>query len=211
MDFNREIQLLIDDTLSPEAQSREIATFARQTKTEIMLRNAAIIGRDIAVQIIVDGVLNAIEDAVKPDGRIEYEFDVTDDAILFAMNRLRELSPVRSGLYRSAHTLYADGVEIPEGHHVPTDAMEYVILNPLPYALRIEQGESPQAENGVYELVEWELNQEYGDQVESEYNLRSTINAEKYISVAYGKHARASNDERVPSLLIRRRIKQTVH
>jgi hypothetical protein len=63
----------------------------------------------------VDGVLDAPEEAVKPDGVIVYDYNRLDVVAKRALEILREISPVGSGrdphpgLYRDSHRLFIDG------------------------------------------------------------------------------------------------------
>lgn len=229
LSIESDIQVLIDGTLSPQAQSLMIAEYARATEKEVATANALIIGRDLAYRVIVDGVLGALEERVRPTGTIIYEFEAATEKVLqFISRRLHEMSPVgggndpHSGLYQSSHELYADGVKVDDLAHIP-EALEYVFLNPLPYAMRIELGESAQADHGVYELVAYDAEQEFPT-VYIEYNLRSPItthdfggpDAGKYISVGHGTNKRRSriisehNESRVPSILVRNDTR-TIH
>lgn len=63
----------------------------------------------------VDGVLNAPEEAVRPDGVIVYDYNRLDIVAKRALEILRDISPVGSGkdkhpgLYRDSHRLFIDG------------------------------------------------------------------------------------------------------
>jgi hypothetical protein len=60
----------------------------------------------------VDGRKGAREEAVKPTGVIVYEYQRLDLVVQLAMETLFDKSPVLSGAYRNAHTLFLNGVPV---------------------------------------------------------------------------------------------------
>lgn len=75
--------------------------------------------------------------------RITFHYVYMDDAVQFAVQTLKELSPVgtdkHAGLYRDSHLIFLDG-------HVVKDAsgwqpgQQVEISNPVPYSRKIELG-----------------------------------------------------------------------
>lgn len=156
-----------DKTLSPVVVANELAKFAIDQARKYQLIDEQILGYAVKVTRFVDGVMGANEFAVKPTGNIVYEFAAISNVIQFIAASLERNSPVGSsgdrhpGLYRSSHLLYADGVETPIDDPV-TGASEYTFVNTLPYARKIENGQSSQAPDGVYELTAMQAARQYG-------------------------------------------------
>ena len=85
----------------------------------------------------VDGVLGAPEEAVKADGMIVYTYPRLDEVVRFAMDTLFDLSPVLSGEYRMAHTLFVGGVQAASLQDWDGQS-DIIITNTLPYSRKIE-------------------------------------------------------------------------
>ena len=80
-------------------------------------------------------------ESVKLPGPIVYRYFYLREVIVAAMEALFTHSPVVSGLYRSAHILFIDGVPA----NVPTaedlrPGQQIMIANAVPYARRLEVG-----------------------------------------------------------------------
>jgi hypothetical protein len=182
--IDRDIRLMIDQTLSPKAQSAFLAEFARNSERHVEENNARVLGRDLEPRVFVDGHEGADESEVRPNGVIVYEFQLITNVLLFIGQWLEKHSPHGdSGDYEKSHTLYADGVEVEISDHIPLDANEYVFLNLTPYARKIEgvrfngggrkAGESSQAPDGVYELGAAAARKEFGNVATISYEYRS--------------------------------------
>lgn len=148
----RDVEVALSEELSPQAQSRALAQFAREQIDEAKQTNRAALGRVPRYVVAVDGRAGGLLDEVRPDGVIVAEFEVLNDALAWIGEQLLHHSPVRSGRYQASHTLLADGVEIEWGATIPA-AEEYVFINTQPYARKIEAGRSSQAPDGVYQAV----------------------------------------------------------
>lgn len=175
--FDRDITVLINDALGPDAQSAALANFARGVEKDVEEQNKEALGYIPPHETVVDGSQGANEDSVKPNGTIVYEFDLIDDLFIFIDEMLIQNSPVRSGRYIKSHTFYADGVEFDPTGQVP-QASEFVIANTQPYARKIEgvgkkAGESPQFPNGVYEAVATLARQRFGNLAKIDFTYRS--------------------------------------
>ncbi|MCA0032761.1 hypothetical protein [Mesorhizobium sp. B263B2A] len=94
--------------------------------------------RPTSFKRVVDGRLGAPEEAVKPNGVIVYFYPRLEEVAQFAMETLYDLSPVLSGRYRNAHTLFVSGVAVPNLKNYKGG--EITISNPEPYARKIEVG-----------------------------------------------------------------------
>jgi hypothetical protein len=58
---------------------------------------------------------------------------------------LRQHSPVLTGRYRASHVLFADGVAVDPEKATDTAANEWVFISTVPYARKIERGQSSKA------------------------------------------------------------------
>lgn len=176
------ISVAIDKTLSPEAQAKAVADFARKELVEAQDTNRRVLGRVPPHDTYVDGRKGAAVDSVRPDGgTIIFEFELVTDVMIWIGNALRARSPVQSGAYRDAHTLFADGQEVPVGSAVPS-AAEYVFLNPLPYARRIEVGKTKdgrafvlQVPNRIYERTAADARQRFGNIAKITFSFTAVI------------------------------------
>lgn len=156
--IDRDIAVILSDTLSPAAQSKALAAFAGETIEAATRANRQILGRDAPRTIYVDGKKGAPLASVRPDGSIVAEFDVVSDALAWIGEQLELHSPKASPdpnpsvVYKRSHELFADGTAVPIGEPVPS-AEEYIFINTLPYARKIETGSSSQAPDGVFQAV----------------------------------------------------------
>ena len=134
--------------------------------------------------VTVDGVPNAPLETVDPDGgSIIAEWDILVDGLLrWIAEQLVARSPVVSGAYRRGHTLYVDGTEVPIGGDIrpSADAEEYVFLNPVPYARKIEVGKTKagrafviQVPNHIYERTAKDARARFGNQAKIRISVRS--------------------------------------
>ena len=150
----------------------------------------------------VDGRRGAAEDTVKPDGIIVYDYPRMHEIVQVAMNTLFDLSPVLSGDYRNAHTIYVDGN--PVSNIKDWDGTgEIVILNHVPYSRKIELGKMRMRVPGtdhVYEQAEYVLNQRYSNVARISFTYRGIAGG----YIAKGK-AHGQSDNRWPALVIAER------
>lgn len=166
--IDRDIKVMIDNTLSKAAQISEFVDFALESKLAAKLVDERILQHAVTVKGWVDGVLDASERAVKLYGTIVYEFGLVNEVLQYIGEELYKHSPIGSGadkhpgLYKGAHVLFADGVEVPINERIP-EAREYLFVNPLPYARKIEDGQSRQADSGVYEITAHQAQQRFGN------------------------------------------------
>ena len=149
--IDRDIVALISRDLSPEAQSKALAAFAREHFIEAEAQNIRVLGAAPDHDTFVDGRQGAALETVKPDGTILVEFHLLTDVIEFVDAQLILNSPVKSGTFMRSHVWFADDVEFDPAH--PPVANSYVVLNAQPYARKLERGASSQAPDGVYQAV----------------------------------------------------------
>ncbi len=165
------------DFVSIAAQTTAAATKALLVATAkrehaIIMRQA---GGALPFKRTVDGVKDAIEDAAKPYGVIQYDYFRLEEAVEFAMQILFDYSPVLKDDYRRSHTLLMNGAEVRnlQGWE-PGD--EVVILNPVPYARKIEQGRMQMRIPGtdhVYERAQRTVQRRFGNIVNTRFTYRS--------------------------------------
>lgn len=204
--FDRDITVLINDALGPDAQSAALADYARGIEKDAEAQNKAALGYVPPHETVVDGRQGADEDNVKPTGTIVYEFDLIDDLFIFIDEMLIQNSPVKSGRYVKSHAFFADGVTFDPAGQIP-QASEYVIANTQPYARKIEgtakkSGESPQFPNGVYEAVAVLARARFGNLARIDFTYRAisggAIGAYAATSAAHrfaSKHKRITHPE----------------
>lgn len=150
--IDRDIQLMISQELSPQAQARVFAQMAEQQIAEAKATNRRVLGREPRVKVTVDGKEGAPLASVRPNSVVVAEFDVLMDALAWIGEQLVKHSPVESGRYARSHRLLADGAEVAIGKSAPP-ASEYVFINTQPYARKLEKGASSDAPDGVYQAV----------------------------------------------------------
>lgn len=182
--LSRDLSILVDDTLSPKAQSKAIAAFARGELKEAQEINGRALGRVPRHKTWVDGRAEAPLDSVKPDGgRIVFAFEILVDVLQFIAATLREKSPVGppdGGHYRDSHKLFADGVAADALR--PPPAAEYVWLNTAPYARKIEVGSMRMTVPGsdhVYEQTRQIAARRFGNTAAIRFTYRSTVGASR--------------------------------
>ncbi len=182
----RSVAATIRADLDPATQKKEAAKFAKQGIDEATATNRQILGRNVPLTITVDGVPNAPLETVDPDGgTIIAEWEILVEGLLrWIADQLIARSPVVSGAYRDGHTLYVDGNEVPIGGDIPTDADEYIFINPIPYARRIEIGRTKagrvfvlQVPNRIYERTAKDARQRFGNQADIRFSYEATVGA----------------------------------
>ncbi len=146
------ISEIINDNLSPAAQSRMLAEAAKEHLAEAQQVNARALGHVPDHTTYVDGAEGAPLERVRPTGTIVFEFDLIIEAFAWIEQELMRNSPVRSGRYQRSHMFFADEEEA-DPLNPPPGAERFIFVNTTAYARKIERGLSPQAPNGVYEAV----------------------------------------------------------
>lgn len=121
----------------------------------------------------VDGVLDAPEEAVKPGGVIVYDYDRLDLVVQFALDTLRQLSPVESGDYASSHVIMLNGTVVDNvSGWKPGD--EITISNSQPYTRKIEIGDKGYRAHGhVYEKSAHVVSRQYGNMASVSFTYRA--------------------------------------
>lgn len=114
----------------------------------------------------VDGVRGAREEAVKTNGVIIYTYMRLQPIVDFAIETLRELSPVLTGNYLASHTLYVGGAPAMDASGAMAGETVF-ISNPQPYARKIEMGRMVMTVSGtdkVYQQAEQRIKRRFGNQ-----------------------------------------------
>lgn len=174
--INRDIELMIADVLSPEAQSKQLADFAREQLAVAQEQNRAALGKVPEHETIVDGAQRDDIDSVRPGGRITFEFRFVDEVLEWIGEQLVLNSPVLSGRYATSHVVFVDGVEADTGSEARGN--EYIFVNTVPYARKIDRGLSPQAPDGVYEAVAAVAARRFGNIVRVRFSYRAIAGGE---------------------------------
>lgn len=171
--IEREIRLLQDRMLSPEAQADTLRGTARAALTDAQGVNAGVLGYTPDHSTFVDGHQAAGLEAVRGDSTIVYRFELLTDVISYIDGLLVISSPVKTGAYARSHVLFADDVEADIEN--PPAAKQYIILNTQPYARKIERGQSKMAPHGVYEAVAAMARARYGNIAHVGFTYRSPL------------------------------------
>lgn len=168
--ISREIDVLVKKHLSTEAQQRLIADVAKTEIKQADDNNARVMGRRLPYDVFVDGVRDAPLTRVNPNrGIILAQWEMIFEVIEYVAKLLEENSPVGSGpysdghtpgRYQRSHTLFADKeiVHKPDPARV---AREWVFMSSVPYARKIERGQSSPA--AVYETAAQMATARYGN------------------------------------------------
>lgn len=163
--IERDITAIINRDLSPEAQSRALAGFAREQLAAAQAQNEQALGVVPPHATYVDGRQTEALETVRPDGRIVFEFELINDALAWIGKALVEGSPVKTGKFASSFLVLADGAIVPPGAPLPL-AHEYTFVNSQPYARKIERGFSAQAPDGVFDVVAYLADRRFGNIVD---------------------------------------------
>ena len=175
--INRDIELMIADTLSTKAQSKMLADYARSELDKAQRQNRSVLGRMPDHETFVDGSKDRDLDGVRPDGRITFEFHLVEEALEWIGEQLVLNSPVLTGTYANSHVMFVDGVEAVGGK--APEGKEYAFINTLPYSRKIERGYSDQAPDGVYEAVAAVASRRFGNIARIRYTFRAMADGER--------------------------------
>lgn len=175
--YEHDIDVIVRDDLSPAAQSKAIAAFARSEIQKADDTNRRVLGRLPPKVTTVDGQPGAALERVNPNGgSIITEWELVGDVLVWIGQALYDRSPVVSGDYRKGHTLLADNVEIDPGAAIP-QADQYIFINTVPYARRIEVGKTKegrdfvmQVPNRIYEQTAKDAKSRFGNLAKIQFN-----------------------------------------
>lgn len=182
---SQSFQVLVDELLSPKAQSAKIADFARRqirAADEINRRAFGVVPpKKVTVNGREDELLTNIP---LPRGVIIAEYRVIDDVLVWIMQTLRERSPVVSGDYRRGHKMFADDVEA--NPNKPPIASRYSFFNVVPYTRKIEFGKTQsgrdfviQVENRIYKRTGDDARGKFGNVARISNGFASVVGGER--------------------------------
>lgn len=127
-----------------------------------------------------------LESVVLP-GPIVYRYRYTRAIIQDALDALRKASPVRSGTYVRAHTVYVNGAPVDKPPVTLNAGDEIIIANPVPYARRIEIGKTEsgrdfviQVSNRIYERTAGDLRSKYRNIANISFEYISPPSSDRY-------------------------------
>lgn len=172
--ISRDIDVMVDDLLSPELKSRTLVGFAREALSDAQETNRAALGRVPEHRTFVDGRASEDLEAVRPDGKIVFEFELIEQVLEWIGEELVKASPVLTGTYARSHAVYADGIEQEPGS-VSLNAEEWTFINIVPYARKIEHGQSPQAPDGVYDAIAAVAARRFGNLAKIKFTYRAVL------------------------------------
>lgn len=182
--MDKSIQAFINDNLSPAAQQKYAAQMARDELEKAQAQNERAVGRPVPYEQFVNGVKGAPLNTVNPNGgSVVFIFDTIGDEVLRWIKEMLILhSPIGDPPihYFQSHVLLADGVEIDNGQglglpdKIPP-AEKYTFVNIVPYARKIERGQSQQSPDGVYEVVADMAKRRFGNIAQIKFTYVSTI------------------------------------
>lgn len=196
--FERDIQLVLSNTISREARQRLAAKSARKILADAQEKNKRALGAVPPHRQFVDGKAGVALETVNPDrGTIVFQFELVDELLQWIGEQLVINSPVLTGRYRDSHVLLADGVEVEIGGQIP-QAERYSFVNILPYARKIERGQSDQSPDGVYEVVAALAQRRFGNIARIKFSYRSLL-----IPTERSREARAAErNSRNPAIVV---------
>jgi len=197
--MQRDLQLLLDDIKSPKQRAVAFAEFARSEIEDAKAINERALGYVPPVTIYVDGQKNAALETVQ--AVVVADFELVGELVLWVHAQLQTHSPVKTGQYARSHALFADGRQVePIAPPLPL-ADEYVFVNLVPYARKIERGSSPRAPDGVYQVVAHLAQAQFRNVGRVTFSYRTAIQG----IIAEGKVGDRS-ERRNPAIIIRGRI-----
>lgn len=142
---------------------------------------------------IVDGRVGAPVESVSDFGLIVWKYPRLVEVARFALQVLRELSPVKSGLYRESHTLFIDGMPARDASDWEP-GQELSITNTVPYSRKIELGAMTMRVPGsdrVYARARRLIDAEYGSAVAVEFTYRGFVGGASIDPLKTGPTVRA--------------------
>jgi hypothetical protein len=133
--------------------------------------------------------------------KIVYHYAYLREIILVLIKALEDASPVASGAYRRAHTLYINGRAAPASTPIKPGE-EVMIANPLPYARRLEVGKTEAGRdflvsvpNHIYERITAAAIARYRNAVKISFGY-VTPNDAHILQGRLGSHYRGSGGRR---------------
>lgn len=160
--------------------------------------------RPVTFTRVVDGRQGAPEEAVRAGGIIVYHYPRLSEVVAFAMQALFDASPVDSGDYRRAHTLFLNGSPVSD-ISAWRSGDEIAIGNPLPYVRKIELGLMRMRVAGtdrVYERASAMVRRRYGNVAAIRFTFRPLT---AVVRTSGQTASAATREARQPVIVIRER------
>jgi len=176
--LTRDVDVLVGG-LDAEDASELLAAFAEEEIDDAKALNASILGKVPPYKVFVDGKLGAPLESVQPTGVIVAEFEFVTEVLIWISQQLTTFSPVKSGLYKRSHELFADGRHVEQIDELIPIAEQYVFVNTVPYARKIERGLSSQAPDGVYQAVASLAQRRFGNIARSNFTFATLPGGER--------------------------------
>lgn len=174
--FSRELQVMVQRSLSVQARQGLAAKMGRKVLAEAQEQNARVLGSVPAHDTFVDGRPTTDLESVNPDhGSMLFRFKLGTDVFRWIDEQLILHSPIgdtpKSPEYNKSHIFFADDDQADPD--TVTSGETFVFLNTVPYARKIERGQSDQAPDGVYEVVAVLAAQRFGNVASIRFGYRS--------------------------------------
>jgi hypothetical protein len=162
--LERQLHVASVGRLTGEEHRQAFIALAREGRDEVTGEQTERAGGiPPSVETVVDGLAGAPLESVKPGGIIRFDFKYLREIARFALDWLRENSPVESGAYKNAHFVMAGGAEI-DPLEIPAEAHEIVVTNDKPYARKIQVGmKSLSVPPGIYDRARIAVARRYGN------------------------------------------------
>lgn len=164
-------QIQIAAQATAEATHKALVARAKAEHAKVMVTAP----KPSGFERFVDGRQGQPEEAVSPFGVITYLYSHYEEIVEFAIETLRAGSPVDSGDYRNAHTLYVNGVPAADLSNYAGQG-EIFIANPLPYSRVIELGKMKMKVSGtdhVFEKAARKVAARFGNLAAVKFTYRS--------------------------------------
>ena len=174
--------------LDPARAARQVADFHRAQLAEAEAVDTAVAGHVVDHTDFVNGAVSDDFDKVMPGRSIVSVFAVGSEVVQAILDQLRAAAPVLTGAFRASISIYADGEQI-EDAAVTSGAAEIVFLSTVPYARKIERGESSQAPDGVFEAVAAIAAARFGNQAKITFGYREPVGGANALEAWARKHS----------------------
>jgi hypothetical protein len=182
---SQSFRVLVDELLSPKAQSAKIADFARRQIRAADEINRRALGVVPPKKVTVNGREDELLTNIPlPKGVIIAEYRVIDDVLVWIMKTLRDRSPVVSGDYRKGHKMFADVIEANPAK--PPLASRYSFFNVVPYTRKIEFGKTKsgrdfviKVENLIYKRTGDDARAKFGNVAKISNGFAASVGGER--------------------------------
>lgn len=169
----------IVSNLTGEARRQLLIRTAQEGFRKYHKQNTNLLGGEPPYRRVVDGIEGKPITAVNLYGTIIYEWGLHLHIIDEALKMLIQMSPIESPAsdpvrYVDHHKILVNGDSYTKGADIGINDIVQ-ITNLVPYARRIEHGWSPQADDGVYQLVAEILKRKYSKVVDIEFTYEDYV------------------------------------